>query len=411
MKTFYEQLKKIQEKHYFNHSDFTVYIHRQKTEVSAHLSISPEFWVVMDYIIHLTSAILKKPKIEAEKDIATIIKPVFERYNRKIEKVLRKIPEKEYFFLKKDMKTFHHIICHSINLIDKGLPHFIPSYLFIDSIENMNVLFPLHEKTCDPGTLARNNYPVLLSRYISSAFSQDLEEIINFIIWIKHVLPHAIPEDKVYLKNKMIMMIEDFVKEKHEFKKDPEYSTRKLIVELREIITLSYIREQMNDLLKKIKTPGANVSLSDCLIHIASIFIDTENFSPHKYTVRDLTIITNLIEEILLALKEKDQKKLFDALYTIKTMRSFLSEVSRYMLNPEADTEMLKFIEISTFLDESYPSMTFSYEITEILGNIRKILESEKELICSSHNVSIDDDALDLFKAKMKQIYSAKITD
>jgi hypothetical protein len=405
LKNFYRQLKIIQDRNNFDHATLTDYIHRQKNEVSAHLSITPDFWVAMDYAIHLTSAILKKPKIEAEKDIVETIKPLFESYNRKIELVYRKIPEKEYFFLKKDMKSFHHIICHSINLIDKGLPHFLPSYLFIESIQNMSVLYPLHEKTCDPCSLARNNYPLLLSRYISFAFANDIKEIIDFIVWMKCVIPHAIKEDRIYLRNKMISKIESFVKEKHEFKNDPKYSTRELIIELREVITLSYIRDKMGSLLDRIKTPGAKVSLSECIEHISSIFLDTKNLVPLKHTVRDLAISINLIVNIVNSVKEGNNKELYKQLFTAKTLVPFFKEVTRYMLDPKTEIEFLKFIEIIEFMEDSYPSKTFSVELVEILENIRKSLETEKELIASSDGITHDVEAMSLFIAKMKQIY------
>ncbi len=405
MKNFYRQLKIIQDRNNFDHSSLTDYIHRQKNEVSAHLSITPDFWVAMDYAIHLTSAILKKPKAEAEKDIAEVIKPLFEHYNRKIELVYRKIPEKEYFFLKKDMKSFHHIICHSINLIDKGLSHFLPSYLFIESIQNMVVLFPLHEKTCDTCSLAIGNYSFLLSRYISQAFSKDIREIMDLIIWMKFVIPHATQEDRTYLKNKMVSKIETFVKESHEFKEDPNYSTRELIIELREVITLSYLKEKMTNLLDRIKTPGAKVTLAECIEHISSIFLDTKNLVPLKHTVRDLMITTNLISNILSSIKEKNEKELYSQLYTAKTLLPFFKEVTRYMLEPKTELEFLKFIEIVEFLEESHPSKIFSNEITAILGDVLKSLETEKELIASSDGVTYDVDAMNLFIAKMKQIY------
>jgi len=405
LKNYYSQLKQVQDLHNFDNLTLKDYIHKQKNEVSAILSIAPDFWVAVDYAIHLTSAILKKPKAEAEKDIASTIKPLFERYNRKIEMVYRKIPEKEYFFLKKDMKTFHHIICHSINLIDKGLAHFIPSYLFIESFDNMKILAPLHENTIDPGTLARNDYPLLLSRYISVAFSSNIKEILDFIVWMKFVLPYAIPEDRVYLKNKMISLIENFVKEKHEFRKDPQYSTRELIIELREVITLSYIREKTGDLLNKIKAPGSKIPLSECIDHIASIFVDKTHLVPLKYTARDLAIASNLIENIIVCLKEKNRKELYKYLYTAKTLIPYFKEVTRYMLDPKTELEFCKLIEIVEFLDESYPSMTFSPEIVEVLEKTGKSLETEKELICSSDGIFPDTESINLFKAKMKQIY------
>ena len=78
MKKYYQQLKKIHDFHSLERNDLKDYIHLQKTEVSNLLSIPPEFWVIIDYVIHLTRAVLKKPKIEAEKDLKSVKKRLYD---------------------------------------------------------------------------------------------------------------------------------------------------------------------------------------------------------------------------------------------------------------------------------------------------------------------------------------------
>lgn len=407
MKKYYEQLRKIQDFNSLNRLELTDYIHLQKAEVCNLLSITPEFWVAIDYVIHLTRAVLKKPKIEAEKDFKATIKPLFDSYNSKIEKILRKIPEKEFTFLKKDLKSFHHIICHSINLIDKGLSHFIPSYLFIDSIEKMTVLYPMHENCCDHGTLARNNYPALLSRYISESFTPEIKRIINFLIWLQHALPYAIAEDKVYLRSRMISMLEEFVANEHQFKNAGDYSTKELVIELREVITVQYIREKMISLLEKLKTPGVSMLISECIEHIASIFIDTKLLQPEKNSARDMAIATELCENILKGLKTgSDRKPYYENLVLARSLKPYFLKVARYMVDTRTDFELCKLVEICDFLFTIYPSTTVPDELLEILENCYKSLETERELFCSTNSITIDEEGMNLFKSKMKQIYA-----
>lgn len=406
MKGYYEQLKKVQASQSLDRSELTSYIHHQKNEVSALLTLPVDFWVVIDYVIHLTSAILKKPKTEAEKDFIDIVKPVFDRYNSRIERVFRKIPENEFFYMKKDMKSFHHLITHSINLIDKGLPHFIPSYLFIDSIENMAVLYPLHDKSCDPGTLARGDYNTLISRYVSRGFAPEIEDIINYMLWLKTVLPHVIPDDRSYLRMKMISMIENFVSGKHQFTENLDYSTKDFVIELRDMITISYIRDKMSILLEKIKSPGSAVPVSECLENIASIFIDVSRSNPIYNTVRDLTLIIQVIENITQSIKLEDDSAQVNNLVTARALKDFYMKVTRYMLNSKIDLELCKTFEAADFLYDNHPVATFSKEICHILENCRSVLEKERDILVASHSIVLNPESVNLFRAKMRQMYS-----
>jgi len=406
LKKYYDQLQKIQNWDNFKRDDLIDYIHHQKTEAAIQINITPDLWVALDYIIHLTEAVLKKPKIEAEKDFKTIIKPIFDKYNSKIEKILRKIPEEDHFYLKRDLKSFHHLICHSINLIDKGLPHFIPSYLFIQTIGNMSVLSPLHENTCDWGTLARGNYPVLISRHISKSFTNELSDIINFMIWLKFILPHAIPEDRSYLRKKMLTMLEGFASNKHEFKTNVDYSTKSLVIELREVITRSFIQEQIIDLIGKIKDPEIRITIEDCLDHIAAIFIDADKVNQVKTTVRDLTIVIDLARKIVDSVKQEERPKLMNYLLTFRALRPVLLTVSRYMLDPKIDLELCRVIETVDYIHESYPCYASNNELGTILDASIKILETEREVFCATNSISPNKEANELFVAKMIHIYA-----
>ncbi|MGI6394458.1 MAG: hypothetical protein ACOX2F_07005 [bacterium] len=405
MNKYYSQLKKIEDFHSLDRNQLIDYIHLQKAEASSIQSIPPEFWVVMDYIIHLTRAVLKKTKSEAEKDLKSIIKPLFNLYNVKIDQILRKMPTDEFFYLKQDIKSFHHIICHSINLIDKGLPHFIPSYLFIDSIEKMTVLYPLHENCCDQGTLVRGNYPVLLARYLSEKFAPDLAKIINFVIWLSHILPHAISEDKPYLKAKMVNMIEEFVAGSHQFKTSEEYSTKELVIELREVISASYIKESMISLLKKLKSDDSKISAAESLEHISSIFIDSSSLSSHKVVVRDLTVTIEICETLIDYAENGDieREKLYETLTLARAVKHYFLKVTRYLLDDKTDLTLCKFFEVCDFLHTSYPLTSISDELVEILKTCHRTLETEKELVCSTNSVTVDSEAVELFKSKMKQ--------
>ena len=406
MKKYYDQLHKIQEWDNFSRSDLIDYIHHQKTEAAIQINITPDLWVALDYIIHLTEAVLKKPKIEAEKDFKNIIKPIFDKYNSRIDRILRKIPEEEYCFLKRDLKSFHHLISHSINLIHKGLPHFLPSYLFISTIENMSVLYPLHEKTCDWGTLMRGNYPVLISRHISKGFTDELTEIINYLIWLKAILPHAIPEDRAYLRKKMLTMLEGFASNKHEFKTDIDYSTKSLVIELREVITRSFIQEQILDLIEKIKDPEVRITIQDCLDHIASIFIDIEKVDPTRTTIRDLTVVIELAGKIVESVKQETRPKLMNYLLTFKALRPFFLSVSRYMLDPKIDLELCRLIETVDYMYESHPCYVSNDQLGDILDESMKVLETEREVLCATSAVTPDKEANELFVAKMIHIYA-----
>lgn len=406
MKNYYEQLKKIQNAQSLDKTQLKDYIHQQKNEVCSLLALSPDFWIVIDYIIYLTGEILKKPKNEAEKDFIDMVKPVFDRYNSRIEKVFRKIPENEFFYLKKDMKSFHHLISHSINLVDKGFPHFIPSYIFIDSIENMTVLFPLLDKCCDHGTLVRKDYNTLISRYVSESFAPDIKKIINYMIWLKTILPHVIPDDRSSFRLKMISMIETFVSSRPQFIQDPDYSTKDLVIELRDVITISYIQEKMTILLDRMKTPGATVPISECLEHIASIFINVNTANPYQNTVRDLSLLIKTVEKIILSIKNNDDRNLFINLLTAKSLKDFYLKVTRYMLNLKADLELCKVFEITDFIHDNYPVTTFSNELCEILEKSKDMLEKEREIICTTHSIVLNIEAMNLFKAKMRQMYS-----
>ncbi|HNW83067.1 MAG TPA: hypothetical protein PKG52_09270 [bacterium] len=406
MNRYYEQLKKLHGTQNINRIELKDYIHHQKNEVSSLLALPPDFWVVIDYIIHLTSAILRKPKSDAEKDFISVVKPVFDRYNSRIERVYRKIPDNEFFYLKKDMKSFHHLISHSINLIDKGLPHFIPSYLFIDSIDNMTVLYPLHDKSCDPGTLARGDYNTLISRYISEGFSPEIKAMIDYMLWLKTVLPHVIPDDRSYVRMKMITMIENFVSGKHEFVQNANYSTKDFVIELRDMITISYIQDKMSTLLEKIKAPGASVPISECLEHVASIFIDINMSNPDYNTARDLALITQTIKNIIDSIKLEDESVLFNNLVTARALKDFYMKVTRYMLNVKSDLELVKVFEATDFLYDNFPVHSFASEIVETLQNSLTLLENEQEILIAAHSIDLNPESVNLFRAKMRQIFA-----
>lgn len=406
MNRYYEQLKKLHASQSLDRNALIEYIHHQKNEVSALLALSPDFWVIIDYVIHLTGAILKKPKTDAEKDFLETVKPVFERYNQRIERVYRKIPENEFFYLKKDMKSFHHLISHSLNLIDRGLPHFIPSYLFIDSIENMTVLHPLHEKSCDPGTLARGDYNTLITRYVSEGFSKDIRDMINYMLWLKVVLPYVIPSDRSFLRSNMINMMENFVSGRHQFIQGSEYSTKDFVIELRDIITISYIQDKISILLEKIKTPGNAVSISDCLEHIAATFIDTGASNSAYNTVRDLDLITGVIKNVTDSIKLDDESALFNNLVTARAVKDFYMQVTRYMLNVKTDLELVKVFEITDFMYDNFPVHSFSSELSEVLEASRNILDKEKDILAASSSITLNPESVNLFRAKMRQIFA-----
>lgn len=406
MNRYYEQLKKLHEAQTLDRNSLLDYIHHQKNEVSAILALSPDFWVIIDYVIHLTGAILKKPKTEAEKDFLETVKPVFERYNQRIERVYRKIPDNEFFYLKKDMKTFHHIISHSLNLIDRGLPHFIPSYLFIDSIENMTVLHPLHDKCCDPGTLARGEYNTLITRYVSEGFSKDIRDMINYMLWLKSVLPFVIPSDRSFLRSNMIIMMENFVSERHQFVQNSEYSTKDFVIELRDIITISYIQDKIAVLLEKIKTPGNAVSISDCLEHIANTFIDVTASNAVYNTVRDLELISGTLKNITDSVKLDDESALFNNLVTARAVKDFYMKVTRYMLNIKTELELVKAFEATDFMYDNFPVNSFASELVDTIETSRSVLEKERDILAAANSITLNPESVNLFRAKMRQIFA-----
>lgn len=407
MRSYYESFNKIIELNDFDRNDLTPYIWQQKAEICALHNTGPEFWIVLDYLIHLTSDLLKHPKDKAEKAIQTILRPLYEKHNPQIQSLYRKIPEQEFYYLKQELKTIHHIISHTINLIDKGMPHFIPSYLFVSSIENMKLLYPQNEKAYNPAMLTRRNYPVLLARHIASNFSRVVVEFIDFLLWYREISPVLLTEDRIKLHQEAVEKKDVLMEEKYLYNTAEQYSLQHLIIELREVITSSLIAEKLSEIIEDIaKLPeGAPLDATRYLMEISSIFIpNSTEMNKNNTIVRDLSIITIILNNILIAIESGDKEKLFSQIYLSKSLSGFLGNVTKYLLSPAVALELNTFIELMRFFDFSYPTIYLTPEINNTIRKLRKIMMDELERIKSKEDITILNDDILLFVDKVSKL-------
>lgn len=401
MKEYYQQLKKIQDFHSLNRLELLDYIWRQKADLSLFFKIDPNFWVLLDYMIYLTKEISAKSDLDPEG------LKLFQKQNNALKQIISKIPDSEFYYLKKDLNNFYALLSCLLNLNEKRLSHFIPYNLFKQSIENMTVLYPLLDKCCDVGILVKKDYVSLIFRYAVGGFAPKLLKIVDYLIWLSAAWQILLPKDKELFARKILSLCDKFVSEDDLCGKSPN-SPKVLAVELHDLLATANIKNGIRELLPKITAKADAGDFLECVQKLASIFIDVADVSPAKYILRDLYIATQLSSNLIKRLTAEENRLAREDLLLAEALKPYFLQVSRYALDVKKGIEICRLFEITDYLQETLPSFVMRDEIIKQLGEIKKILEEELDSVSAANDISVDVESADLFKAKAKQIFAAQ---
>ena len=278
MRKFYEDLKKIEDFTSFGRISLLDYIHRQKFEATAICALGPTFWVELDYVTGLAKSVFSGVTEEKKSLFLQSVMPLMQEKIAVIKKIGKTLPENEFFYLKKDLKTFEEIFSHASNLMNKKLDYFMPYPLFFHAVNSMTVLYPLREKSCDAGTVARKNYDILLARYLAGGFSAQLVDIIDYLIWVQAVSSKALDSDRLVFRNQIVKRLFDFIDTESDFSNGTEYSAKSFVFELHEVLTDISIKGRVKELYTKIL--DSEVSVGECLRTIVSRHLTIHNYRP-----------------------------------------------------------------------------------------------------------------------------------
>ena len=270
----------------------------------------------------------------------------------------------------------------------------------------MTVLSPLCEISCDCGSLARGNYPVLLSRYVASDFSKQLVDIIDYFIWFKAVFAVASEQDRKYFREQIVRKIESFTENDADFGIKSDYTAKTFVLELHEVLSEINIKSTMKLLLDKIMT--SEISVSDCLDTIAAIFLDSDKISAQTNIYRDLTVISDLAQSLVKNIKNVGNTGLMEDLALAKTLKPYFMSVSRYMMSMENEIEICRLFEIVFYLEASLPSFIMHEDIVTVLEKSIAKFEAQKLLLSQTSNINFDGESVELFKEKARQLYASK---
>lgn len=383
------------------------YIHRQKFEATAICALGPTFWVELDYVIDLAKSAFTDTTEEKKAFFVKSILPLMQEKIATIQKIEKTLPENEFFYLRKDLKTFEEIFSHASNIIGKRLDYFLPFSLFLHAVESMTVLYPLREKSCDAGTIARKNYDILLARYLAGDFSQQLVDIIDYFIWVQAVSSKALDQDKQSFRSQIVHRLSEFTGTRSDFTNETEYSAKNFVLELHEVLTDINIKGKIKELYNRILE--TEVSVGECLRTIVSIFLDPQSDSGQTNTLRDLAIASDLASSVTNHIKEGNNKGLYEDIALSKALKSYFMQVSRHMLGITEDMEICRLFEIMFYLEETAPSFIMHDDIITLLENSIEKFENQKEAISKSLNKTLDPESAELFKAKAKQVYAGKL--
>lgn len=407
MRKYYEDLKKIEDFSSFDRMRLLEYIHRQKFEATAICALGPTFWVELDYVIDLAKSAFTDTTEEKKEFFVKSILPLMQEKIAPIKKIEKTLPENEFFYLRKDLKTFEEIFSHASNIIGKRLDYFLPFSLFLHAVESMTVLYPLREKSCDAGTIARKNYDILLARYLAGDFSQQLVDIIDYFIWVQAVFSKALDQDKQSFRSQIVHRLSEFTGTRSDFTNETEYSAKNFVLELHEVLTDINIKGKIKELYNRILE--TEVSVGECLRTIVSIFLDPQSDSGQINTLRDLAIASDLASSVTNHIKEGNNKGLYEDIALSKALKSYFMQVSRHMLGITEDMEICRLFEIMFYLEETAPSFIMHDDIITLLENSIEKFENQKKAISKSLNKTLDPESAELFKAKAKQVYAGKI--
>ena len=411
MRKYYEDLKKIEDFTSFDRSRLINYIHRQKAEVSALCKVEAKFWVELDYVIGhaksvLSSLVFSKPSDEEVNSSVKTLLLLMQEKIPTVKNIWNQLSDKEYFYLRKDLKTFENIFSHASNMVQKKLFYFMPFPLFLQAWESMTVLYPLGEKACDAGMLVRKDYNIILARYLARGFSEQLIEIIDYLIWAQVVFSKALDSDKQKFREQIVSRLSDFIKTKSDFSADSsEYSGRSLILELHEVLTDINIKSKIQKLLDKMQEK--TLSDRECLNIIASIFIDADKNPGYANVYRDLYIASEYIAAPVIK-HIGDNSALYEDINRAKILEFYFMEVVRYMVDPEEDMEVCRLFEIMFYLKETAPSFIMHDDIIPLLENSKQIFENRMEQLAKTFNLIFDPKSADRFIEKAMQVYAGK---
>jgi len=405
LKKYYEDLKKIEDFTSFDRTQLLDYIHRQKFEATAVCGVDAKFWVELDYIIALMKYSLTDINDAKKEFFVKSVIPLMQKKITIVKNIWKTLPENEFFYLRKDLKTFEDIFSHASNIINKNLIYFLPFPLFLHAVDSMTVLYPLLEKSCDARTIARYNYDILLTRYLVGDFSAQLAEIIDYLIWVQAVFHTALDTDKAGFRDQIIKRLSAFIDTESDFKNGTEYSAKSFVLELHEVLTDINIKSKIQELLSSILE--TEISVVECMRKITSIFIDPD-ISGQANVVRDLTIASDLASSVIKHIKESNNSALYEDIALAKALKPYFMQVSRYMFDVQIDMEVCRIFEIMFYLEKTLPSFIMHDDIIPLLENSIEKLNTQKEHLTKNLNGTLDPEAAELFKAKMKQVYAGK---
>ena len=152
---------------------------------------------------------------------------------------------------------------------------------------------------------------------------------------------------------------------------------------------------------------GTKISVGECLRIISSIFIDPDT-SGHANVLRDITVVSDLASSVITHLKEGNSSGLREDIALSKALKPYFMQVSRYMLDVQIDMEICRLFEIMFYLEKTAPSFIMHDDMINLLENSLDKFESQKTAISKALDKTLDPEAAELFKAKMKQVYAGK---
>ncbi len=400
MRSYYRSFAAVNALEEMDREALLPYIWRQKTEISALYEIRPTFWVTLDYAIALTMHLLKSAKKTIGEPIQTILRPLYGRTSRELDTILHKVSEEEYGYLKHELKIFHHIVTHTINLVDKNLSHFIPQFLFISLIERMRLLYPLEERTVSPLLLAHGDYRLLLTRHLAKQFNKRLVGVIDFLLWYRETGPSAQPEHREAYLARFQKLVRESLEEPTVFTEAEGYSLREMIVELREAVTASLIAEKFMEIQNALSFAPADELLDAprWLESFCGVFLPPTSDDRRADTiVRDLTIAEHILTDALAAAEAEDLDRLHRQILLAGSIRPFLQDVTAGLLPPKVALELDVFFEIMELLDHLYPDVFLSGEMHRAFRKTRQVLIEEIEQVKVTGTVNVSEEDILLF--------------
>ncbi len=403
MKEYYQGLTLLhQHERLAQNESVRAYSWHQKQEITALLELPPDFWVAVDYMISLTERILKQKKERVQKDVQTILRPIFSQYRTTISTYLR-LSDSSHFYIKQELKTFHHIVSHLANLIDKHMAHFTPSFLLIKSIEQLKLLAPTNELCCNPRTLAGGSFSILFSRYLALRHSVALARVIDYLLWHRHVKRHLIPTDILLFNNKFVRILASSQLRDFQFDTVDDYRIEHFLAELKKVISTSLISETLTNIQKQLQAGNTDEQM-DTEQHLATI---TELFVPanadktaDRFALRDLSIYISLLMKLQHAISRKDRTEYHEQLLLSRMIAPMGNEVIAFLLPPSVGIKVQTFFELTAYLLETYPSLTAAAPYTRIISELLNNFSKEKKRIETATAIEITQEEIELYLDK-----------